>query len=98
MRVQGASKVFGVLSSQIRSQLEGNSGAFFIERCGVLVLHDQKPINMPSSWRGKFALFQMLATGGVGTICRNSTVISESHLQSGHQWSDQRHLGCFRYS
>ena len=50
------------------------------------------------SWKGKLALFQMLATGGVGTICRNSTVISESHLQSGHQWSDQSHLGCFRYS
>ena len=97
MRVQGASKVFGVLSPKIRSQLEGNSGAFVTERCGVWALHAQKPINMPSSWKGKLALFQMLATGGVGTICRNSTVISESHLQSGHQWSDQRHLGCFRY-
>ena len=30
--------------------------------------------------------------------CRNSTVSSDSHLQIGHQWSDQRHLDCFRYS
>ena len=32
------------------------------------------------------------------TTCRNSTVISDSHFQTGHQWSDQHHLGCFRYS
>ena len=35
---------------------------------------------------------------GRGVTCRNSTVISNSHLQVGHQWSDQHHLGCFRYS
>ena len=40
--------------------------------------------------------------GGVST-CRNSTVSSDSRLQLGglhhlHQWSDQHHLGCFRYS
>ena len=32
------------------------------------------------------------------TTCRNSTVISDSHFQTGYQWSDQHHLGCFRYS
>ena len=47
MRVQGASKLFGVLSPKIRSQLEGNSGAFVTERYGVWALHAQKPINMP---------------------------------------------------
>ena len=74
-------------------------------------------------WKGKFALFQMPATGnGVdsdgylsknqllpagnqwgksfyrqeGAACRDSTAISDSHLQIGHQWSDQCHLGCFR--
>ena len=33
-----------------------------------------------------------------GAICRNSTVSSDRHLQIGHQWSDQLHLDCFRYS
>ena len=33
-------------------------------------------------------------------MCRNSAVSSDSHLQLGHPWSDQRHLGCvgYRYS
>ena len=30
-----------------------------------------------------------------GTTCRNSTVSSDSHLQIGHQWFDQCHLGGF---
>ena len=33
-----------------------------------------------------------------GATCRNNTVSSDSHLEIGHQWSDQRHLDCFRYS
>ena len=32
-----------------------------------------------------------------GAICRNSTVSSDSHLQFGHQWSDQCHLDCFTH-
>ena len=28
--------------------------------------------------------------------CRNSTINSDSNLQIDYQWSDQRHLGCFR--
>ena len=35
--------------------------------------------------------------GGGGT-CRKSTVISNSHLQFGHQWSYQHHFECFMYS
>ena len=35
---------------------------------------------------------------GRGATCRNSTVISNSRLQIGHQWSDQHHLGCFKFS
>ena len=92
---------------------------------GVWLLAAQKPINSPGWWKGKFALFQMLATGGgkvvnicskadfptignqwgksfysqkEGATCRNSTVSSDSHPQIGHQCSEQRHLGCFRYS
>lgn len=40
------------------------------------------------------------ARGLRGTTYRNSIVIfsPHSHLQIGQQWSDQRHLGCFRYS
>ena len=33
-----------------------------------------------------------------GITGRKSTVISNSHLQIGHQWSDQHHLGGCRYS
>ena len=33
-------------------------------------------------------------SGGWGATCRNSTIISNSHLQTGHQ----HHLGCFRSS
>ena len=33
-----------------------------------------------------------------GATCRNSTVSSDSHLQTGPQWSDQHHLDCFKYS
>ena len=29
---------------------------------------------------------------------RNCTVRSQSHLEIGHWWSDQRHLDCFMYS
>ena len=32
-----------------------------------------------------------------GAMVRNSIVSSDSHLQLGHLWSDQRHLGCFGY-
>ena len=35
---------------------------------------------------------------GVGATCRNNTVFSDSPLQIGHQWSDQHHLGYFRYT
>jgi len=35
---------------------------------------------------------------GGGAACRNSIVISTGHLQIGHQWSDQYHLGCFKFS
>ena len=34
--------------------------------------------------------------GSGGTTCRNSTAISNSHLQSGHQWSDRHDLDHFR--
>ena len=33
-----------------------------------------------------------------GATCRNSVVISNSHIQIGHWWSDQHYLECFRYS
>ena len=33
-----------------------------------------------------------------GATRRNSTVSSDSHLEFGHQWSDERHLDCGRYS
>ena len=41
---------------------------------GVWLLAAQKPVNRPGWWKGKFALFQMLATGGgsVADICRKA--------------------------
>ena len=33
-----------------------------------------------------------------GATCRNNTVSSDSHLQIGYRYTDQRHLDCFRYS
>ena len=33
-----------------------------------------------------------------GARCRNSTGNPDSRLEVGRHWSDQRHLGCFRYS
>ena len=33
-----------------------------------------------------------------GVRCRNSTGSSDSRLEVGPHWSDQHHLGCFRYS
>ena len=32
--------------------------------CGFRLLAAQKPVNRPDWWKGKFALFQMPATGG----------------------------------
>ena len=90
--------------------------------CEVQLLTAQRPINRPGWWKGRFGLFQMLATGGRVDVCpkadswpsnqwgkslyrqkewatgRNHTVRSDSHLQIDHWWSDQHHLGYFRYS
>ena len=77
--------------------------------CGFRLLAAQKPVNRPDWWKGKFALFQMPATGGGQGVrvfvnrawratYRNRTVISNSHLQIGPQWFDQHYLGCFRYT
>ena len=38
------------------------------------------------------------AGGGGGATYRSSIDISNSHLQTGYQWSDQCHLDCSRYS
>lgn len=46
---------------------------------------------------GRESFYRQSCRGG-GTTCRNSTIISNSPLQLGHQWSDQHHLGCFKYS
>ena len=89
------------------------------------LLTPEKPKKRPDWWKGKFALFWMLATRECGTgvgskgrlpapppqsmgksfyrwregaTCRDSTVSSDSHLEIGHWWSDQRHPDCFKYS
>ena len=52
----------------------------------------QLPPPPPREWGESF----YRQRGAVAT-CRNRTVISNSHLQIGHQWSDQHHLDCFQY-
>ena len=52
----------------------------------------QLPQPPPREWGESF-----YRQRGAVAICRNSTVISNSHLQIGHQWSDQHHLDCFQY-
>ena len=69
--------------------------------CGIWLLVAQRPINRTGWWKGKFALFQMLATpqlsgGKVVDICPKADPSpagccmqkqhnSDSHLQIGHQ-------------
>ena len=69
--------------------------------CGVWLLIAQRPINRTGWWKGKFALFQMLATpqlggGRVADICpkvdppspgccMQKQYSSDGHLQIGHQ-------------
>ena len=51
--------------------------------CGVWLPTTQKPIKRPGWWKGKFALFQMLATGGGG----HADVCSKTHsLHTSNQW------------
>ena len=53
--------------------------------CGVWLLTTQKPIKRPGWWKGKFALFQMLATGGGG----HADVCSKTHsLHTSNQWGE----------
>ena len=33
-----------------------------------------------------------------GAIDNSSTVSSDSHLEIGPEWSDQHHIGCFKYN
>ena len=51
-----------------------------IERCGVRLLTTQKPVSRPSWSKGKFALFQMPATG-VGDVCPKA-----DSPHTGHKW------------
>ena len=53
----------------------------------------QRPAPSPGPALGKRFYSQM-----EGATCGNSTVSSDSHLQSGHRWCDQHHLACFTYS
>ena len=95
------------VQSPAAHRLRGNKQArlveskvFFISdacNCGgrVVDIHPQVGSPYPcNQWGKSFYRHKQ----GWGTTCRNSIVISDSHLQIGHQWFDQRHVGCFRYS
>ena len=43
-------------------------------------------------WQEGQELLQTEVERWWGTTCKNSTVISDSHLQTGHRWSNQHHL------
>ena len=50
---------------------------------------------IPPHWQ---PVGQELFIAEAGGYSRKSTVISDSHLQIGHWWSDQCHLDSFRHS
>ena len=41
---------------------------------------------------------QELLSAEGGVTYRDSAVSSDGHLETGHRWSDQHHLDCFKYS
>ena len=47
----------------------------------VRLLAAQKPINRPGWWKGKFALFQMLATGAGGRMADISPKACPTHAE-----------------
>ena len=57
---------------------------------GVRLLATQKPLKRPG-WKGRFLDAAKVGMWGVDAslsgeaTCRNSTVISDSHLEIGHQ-------------
>ena len=48
----------------------------------------------PSHWQSVSKSFVGWGRG----LQTNSTARSDVHLEIGHQWSDQHHLGCFKYN
>ena len=55
--------------------------------------------------KGRFSLASPLTVSGQSfcrprerATCRNSQWALNSHLEIGHWWSDQCHIGCFKYS
>ena len=52
--------------------------------CEVWLLAAQKPINRPSRWEGKFALFQLPIAGGWGEV--DVCPKSDPHPTPGNQW------------
>ena len=66
-----------------------------VERGGGRVADICPKANLPPHWQAGSESFYRQ---GWGVTCRNSTIISNSHLQIDHQWSDQHHPACFRYN
>ena len=69
--------------------------SYCFHKCGVRLLTTPKPINRPGWWKGKFALCQMLATGGG---VRVSICLSKGRLPStDNQWDQnfQAEGGCY---
>ena len=54
------------------------------ESCGVWLVTTQKPISRLSWWKGKFALFQMMVTGGG----RWTSVQRPTPPTLGNQWGE----------
>ena len=58
----------------------------------------QMPVQRPTSPAPRQSGSKSFYRQREGATGRNNTVSSDSHLEIGHRWSDQRHLDCFRYS
>ena len=67
--------------------------AFFILEAGSLGENGGKPCPKVDSPSHNQEARGFIGRGGA--TCRNSTISSESHLEIGRPWSDQRCLGCF---
>ena len=59
--------------------------------CGVRLLAPQKPINKPGWWKGKFALFQMPASG----VGRVADICPKADFPTPHPTPDKQRVKAF---
>ena len=81
-------------SSKAIEEARGKFALFWMPATKVRAVSCPKS---PSSCQSMGKSFYRLGAVGVAA-CGNSTVISDQHLEIGHQWAGKCHLDYFRYS